>query len=262
MAQSDWEKLIEKAKSFAIDFNVVMDEIDRRIEGKTTAIARGIIDQIPSMKPDIDELATAVAEKVQAGQVDIGEIVARVIEKIPDTGEVERKRILKETSQQITTFLGNIDQRLEGMVKPLVETALLEQKDGMLAAVKEELNRRHDEWISEPGGGDKANGQGGRGGVPWDKVLPLLEHMIDVNQDPLAGIDRLITLREKMAVFDPASPDAGTLFRANSASFLEGIKLGMKGKGINEPKKFSGPPGGPSRKPVSSSGLHPAVEAL
>ena len=153
MAESEFEKLAKKSKSFGIDFNVLMDELDRRIDGKTTAIARNIIDQIPSLKPDIDELATAVAKKVQAGQVDIDEIVSKVVEKIPDTGEVERKRVLKEASEQITGFLSNIDKRLEGMVKPLVDAALLDQKDGMLLAVEEKLARHHDEFMNMAGGG-------------------------------------------------------------------------------------------------------------
>ena len=272
MAESEYEKLLKKAKGYGIDLSIVMDELDRRIEGKTTSIARNIIDQIPSMKPNIDELATAVAEKVQAGQVNIDEIVSKVVEQIPDTGEVERKRVLKEASEQITGFLSNIDKRLEGMVKPLVESALLEQRGGLLEAVEEKLQRHHDEFMNEAQGGVTESGgeakpdgsKGSRwGGVPWDTVMPFLEKMIANNQDPLAGIDRLITLREKMAVFDPPSPDAGQQFRASSASFLEGIKLGARSKGIAEPKKSFGPPGGPSKRPVKSSGsLHPAVETL
>ncbi|KKL81852.1 hypothetical protein LCGC14_1990610, partial [marine sediment metagenome] len=87
-------------------------------------------------------------------------------------------------------------------------------------------------------------------------------HQRQLGERNLAGIDRLITLREKLAVFDTPGPDAGTQFRASSASFLEGIKLGARSKGIAEPKKLSGPPGGPSNRPVKSTGLHPAVESL
>lgn len=271
MAESEFEKMAKKAKPLGIDFKVIMDELDRRIEGKTTAIARNIIDQVPSMKPDINELATAVAERVQVGKVDIDEIVSKVVEKIPDTGEVERKRVLKEASEQITGFLSNIDKRLEGMVKPLVESALLEQRGGLLLAVEEKLAEHHDEFMNmargggtDAGGKAKPDGKGSHwGGIPWDTVMPFLEKMVDNQQDPLAGIDRLIALREKMAIFDPPNPDVGQQFRASSASFLEGIKLGAKSKGLVETKKSYGPPGGPSNKLVKSSGsLHPAVETL
>jgi len=268
MAESEFDKLIKKAKGIGIDINVIMDELDRRVESKTTVIARNIIDQIPSIKPDIDELATAVAGKIQANQVDIDDVVSKVVERIPDTGEVERQRILKEASEQITTFLGTIDQKIGQLVKPLVEAALLEQKDGMLTAVREEMNRRQDEFIATARGeatktGDKSDGKGSRwGGIPWDTVMPFLEKMVDNQQDPLAGIDRLISLREKMAVFDPPGLDVSQQFRASSASFLEGIKLGSKTKGVSESKKPLGPAGGPSKRLVKSSGLHPAVETL
>jgi len=130
------------------------------------------------------------------------------------------------------------------------------------------MNRRQEEFMAKARGEDvtaegKPDGKGSPwGGIPWDTVMPFLEKMIDTKQDPLAGIDRLITLREKLAVFDSPGPDAGTQFRASSASFLEGIKLGARSKGIAEPKKLSGPPGGPSNRPVKSTGLHPAVESL
>jgi len=267
MAGSEFEELVKKAKGIGIDINVIMDELDRRTESKITLIARNVIDQVPSIKPDIGELATAVAEKIQANQVDIEEVVSKVVEKIPDTGEVERKRVLKEASEQITAFLGKIDQKLEQMVKPLVDAALLDQKDVMLKAVREEMNRRHDEYMAAAEGkttaGAGKDGKGSRwGGIPWDTVMPFLEKMVETNQDPLAGIDRLISLREKMAVFDSPGPNAETQFRASSASFLEGIKLGTRAKGIDEPKKSSGPPGGPSKRPGKSTGLHPAVETL
>ncbi|KKL93740.1 hypothetical protein LCGC14_1871730, partial [marine sediment metagenome] len=75
MAESEYEKLVQKAKGIGIDINVIMDELDRRVESKTTSIARNIIDQMPSLKPNIDELATAVAEQIQTNQVDIDEII-------------------------------------------------------------------------------------------------------------------------------------------------------------------------------------------
>ncbi len=270
MASEQFEKLAAKLKAFGIDPEILLREFDHRIEAKQTAIAREIIDQIPSIKPDLDELTRAVSEKVQLAGVNTDEltetIIGKVLEKLPDTGEAERKRIMNEAGKSIAEFMGNMEKRVEGMVRPLVESALMEQRESMITAVREEMNKRQEQIMANLTGGGEGNGQpraaGKWGQIPWEHLTPLLEKMVTGGQDPLAGIDNFLALRERVLALEPHGPDINQQFRSASASFLEGIKLGSKVKGGVEPKKLSGPPGGPSKQPAKSSKLHPAVESL
>lgn len=267
MAESEFEKLVSRAKGFGIDLNIVMAELDRRIEARQTSIAKNIIDQIPSIKPDINAIVQEVKEKVQTADLDIDSIVAKILEKIPDTGEVERQRVRTEVFAELKDFMEKLNQRIPGMVKPIMDQYLGAELSKTAQAVRDEMNGRMEEIASKfqgTGNGTGAGGGGGKwGGIPWEQLTPLMEKMIGGGQDPFAGLDRILELREKLSLLDPPSPDVNQQFRSASASFLEGIKLGSKVKGSPvDSKKLSGPAGGPSKSQAKPTTLHPAVKNL
>ncbi|MDD5475466.1 MAG: hypothetical protein PHU03_03005 [Syntrophales bacterium] len=265
MAESEFEKLVRKAKGFGIDVQVIIDEMDRRIDLKQTALARKIIDEVPQLKPDTEAIVQGVLEKVQTAQIDIDSVVNQVIEKIPDTGEVERKRAMADVAKQLSEFLGNMDKRIESMVRPLVDEEIKKNLDEMIKAVRAEMNNRMEEIAANFKGGGNGGGGGKWGNIPWDQITPIIETLVNKGQDPFAAVDQFLAMRDRFAALEPQGPGINQQLRVAGSAFTEGAKIAAKAftRSTNDVKKALGPTGGPSSsQPVKSSGLHPAIRNL
>lgn len=265
MADKEFEELCAKAEKFGINIQVIIREIDRHIEEKTTSIARGVIDQVPSLKPDIDEILRLVQERAPDLLPSIDAIVGELLKKMPDNAAVMaediRKKCVAEVSENMAKILNSIEQRYDAQIRNIVDKVLMEEKDEMVKGVRAELAQRQDKMLEDMK--EQAGKGGGRGGIPWSDVLPVLSDMVKEKQDPLAGLDMLINLQDKYARLFPQQGgiDPSLQFRTSSASFLEGIKIGARAGNIPG-KKSSSPLGGRLNSPGRSSRLHPAVESL
>jgi hypothetical protein len=267
----EFEKLVNKAKTFGIDIDLIFTEFDHRmdakVKSKVTEIARQVVDKIPEIKPNIEELAQAVAGKIEVGKVDYDALSDKILAKMPDTSAVERQQIKEDLSQQLAGFMTNYEQNLQIVVQKQVEAALMNEKTAMIQAVRGEMDTRMQGFMTEVKEGMDGSGNGkskGKWDIPWDQILEFMKSSKSQDSDPLAGIDKFLDIRRRVLELEPAGPDINQQFRTASSSFLEGIKLGakVKGSGGSDVKKSSGLPGGPSKSPARSSGLHPAIEGL
>lgn len=275
----EFDELCRKAEQFGINVNLILQEAERRIldsaasrvASEEQAIAKRIIDSIPSLKPepvDIDALVEKVQEKVKIIQADTDAIkeavVNAVLARMPDTAKVERQTLMTDAATQVKEFMGNIEQKIQPLIAPLVREALDEQVNDVVEKLRAEMAQQREDFVKQlKGEGGKAAG-GRLGPIPWDQVLPVIQTMVEKDKDPFAAIDSFISMRERLSKLMPESsgPDVTQQLRVAGQSLIEGVKIGAKARGISEPKNLSSLPGGRSKSPVGSSGLHPAIERL
>jgi hypothetical protein len=263
----EFEELKRKCQQYGINIDLILNEAERRVEARESAIAKRIIDSIPSLKPDIDAICKTVEANIKAVQVDTdmikNAVVKEILARMPDTAAAERQSLMMEAAQQIKDYMGNIEQKIQPLIRPMVKVALDAEAENLVKQLRDEMAGQRAEFLEQlKAGGPNGKGSGKLGSVPWDQVLPVIEKMVEKDKDPFAGIDAFLNMRERILKLEPSGPDVGQQFNLMGKTLLEGVKLGARAKGVTDPKKLSSLPGGQSVNPAGSSGLHPAVERL
>ncbi len=263
-----FRKLSERAKTIGIDMNVIVAEVNRLIELRTTAIAGYVVDQIVEKKlnidnlaaevsqkvaaaavdidalaekvagkvqtasVDIDALAEKVAGKVQTASVDIDALAAKVAAAMPEPGELDQKMIENNVTVKVVAAINSLEERLQAAIIQAVDAKFAKDTEQLVQSVNKLLADKLEDLTKNPPEGVAAGG-----GSRFEQILPIIEKIIDKqsNQggDILSQLDAILTLKNKLSVLDGNGPDVTAQFRANQQVLMEGIKIGAKAAGKN-----------------------------
>ncbi len=200
----------------------------------------------------IKEIAAAVAatmpQTVSPTGVNADAIVERVTEKIEG-------KLGGSLRTALSDALEKMDQRYQQLITSTIQSQLVEQLGAMKQALMQEFSRLLAERQGQAPSGEpqaekqQPSPQGVQQSGNTDKVFSLLELLLKANSGGDSFVEELkkfVQMREALSsvLNTGGAPNSDLLFRANQQAFMEGVKLGAKGKGSPVPLTSSPPKSG------------------
>lgn len=271
MAGSEYEKLAAKAKTFGINMDAVLDEVNHMIqnalikysESQETKIRLQIKDIAEDILPSEERLAELVASKMPVPDINLEDLVNRVVSKIPNNGAVEEARISKEVRDEVEkSMLATLDKfktsvaeklkEIQAQFQVLIQEEIAEYKTDIIKEVNKKIVSHLEEISEKTGSGSESK---------IDRYLPFIEKLMSGEKPQGDPIDTLINQAQKwqqlQAIFGGhAGPDPNVVYNNNTKVFTEALKLMSRAKEIS-PKVLS-----PSNGRSITSGVKPSVSRI
>jgi hypothetical protein len=270
----DYEDLRNKARSFGLNFDVIIQEAQDQIAKAIMPEIQGRIESaVKTNVPTLQEIVELLAARIPVPKVNIEDVVNQVVTRIPTSGAVEEARIIKQVKDALNAdMLATLNEFKMAVAEQLkqirdgnarmIEQIFAQNKDSIIQAINQNLTEQLKNL-------SPAGISGGTG--PMDKYLPFLEKMFGGTQaqpeDFLDKMEREMGRYQRLqAIFGGGQPanQPETMFNVAQKALIEGVKIGTRGRTVvvSDPKAFTGPSTGYLNRPKKSPSVDPIVAKL
>ncbi len=223
------------------------------------------------LKKTREELAKQIELKIEATNVD--NMVNKVLERIPTSAAVDELKMTRTITEAVLESIIGILNKFKTEFGTQLEN-IRDNNSKELEAHKEAILSQVKAAFVEMAGSSSAAGRSGddgknnKGGDVIDRLGPLISLLQPKDDFNLDNLEKLLTLKQRLdALFGggQGGPDPGTVYRANQAIFMEGIKIGARAKGVPAlpgPKASSPSDGHLSSPGKKSTRINPLIARL
>ncbi len=189
------------------------------------------------LKKTREELAKQIELKIEATNVD--NMVNKVLERIPTSAAVDELKMTRTITEAVLESIIGILNKFKTEFGTQLQN-IRDNNSKELEAHKEAILSQVKEAFVEMAGSGSAAGKSGddggnnKGGDVIDRLGPLFSLLQPKDDFNLDNLEKLLTLKQRLdSLFGgQGGPDPGTVYRANQAIFMEGIKIGARAKGV------------------------------